>query len=168
MDGRRGSITWHNGGREVGAQINRTVRAVIGHRCELGIPAAPRIRQNAWPSERLKLLGTMPDEDKKLVRRLKRTYDAIAMRRQKLNIPPCRPNRWRPEADRILGTRPDEQVAMLLGRRLPSRARRCELGKVAWVGERRPPGGGPKKTFNSSEKCPMSRPLNSSAYPSIP
>jgi hypothetical protein len=44
------------------------------------------------------------------------------------------------EDDAILGTRPDEQVAKLLGRtKVAVRTRRSELGKAAWIGERRPP-----------------------------
>jgi len=69
--------------------------------------------------------------DKKLARRLKRSYDAVAARRLNKGIPPCNPKRksWRPEDDKVLGTRPDDQIAMLLRRTVASiKNRRRKLG----------------------------------------
>ena len=82
-----------------------------------------------WTSEEDDLLGTMPD--KKLARRLKRSYDAVAARRLNKGIPPCNPKRksWQPEDDRVLGTRPDDQIALLLRRTVASiKNRRRKLG----------------------------------------
>jgi hypothetical protein len=85
-----------------------------------------------WTPEEDALLGTMPD--KKLARRLKRSYDAVAARRLHQGIPSCNPKRklWRPEDDRVLGTRPDGQIALLLRRTVLSiRNRRRKLGVCA-------------------------------------
>jgi hypothetical protein len=55
-----------------------------------------------WTPEEDDLLGTMPD--KKLARRLKRSYAAVSTRRLNKGIPPCNnPKRksWRPEDDKF-------------------------------------------------------------------
>ena len=83
----------------------------------------------SWTPEEDALLGTMPD--KKLARRLKRTYDAVAVRRLNKGIPPCNPKRksWRTEDDKVLGSRPDDQIALLLRRTVFSvKNRRRKLG----------------------------------------
>jgi hypothetical protein len=82
-----------------------------------------------WTPEEDALLGTMPD--KKLARRLKRSYEAVAFRRLKEGIPFCNPKRksWRPEDDQVLGTRPDDQIALLLRRTVAAiKLRRRKLG----------------------------------------
>lgn len=109
------------------------------------LPSACNVYVRPWPSaagalacghslrvrergrqERTPCLGAVPDDE--LVARLKRTYGAIAFRRQKLSIPPCRPQDWLPEQDALLGTLPDEEVARVLGRtKIAVRTRRCKL-----------------------------------------
>jgi hypothetical protein len=74
-----------------------------------------------WTPDEDALLGTMPD--RKLARRLGRTYNAVAARRLNKSIPYCNPKRksWRPQDDEVLGTRPDDQVALLLRRTVASK-----------------------------------------------
>ena len=86
-------------------------------------------RSVRWSSDEDGLLGTMPD--KKLVRRLKRSYDAAAVHRLNKGIPHCNPKRksWRLEDDKVLGSRPDGQIAMLLRRTVVAiKDRRRKLG----------------------------------------
>jgi hypothetical protein len=110
----------------VAKRVGRTLQGVSARRRALGLPRFGKPFR-PWTRAEDALLGTIPD--KQLVRRLKRSYGAIAARRQMLRILPCRPQAWRPEDDKILGTRPDEQIALLLGRtKIAVRARRCELG----------------------------------------
>jgi hypothetical protein len=97
-------------------------RATVGR-------AQPARLRAPWAPEENALLGTIPD--KRLARRLKRSYDAVAARRLRQGIPSCNPKRklWRPEDDQILGTRPDGQIALLLRRTVLSiRNRRRKLG----------------------------------------
>ncbi len=87
------------------------------HRCALGIPAAPRIRPIAWPPERLRLLGTAPDEE--IARKLRLKTNTIINRRQALGIPKFGSKVrcfWTPKEDRLLGTMPDAAVARRVGR----------------------------------------------------
>ena len=93
--------------------------------------ALDKIKQAIANQEALR--GTMPD--KKLARRLKRSYDAVAVRRLNKGIPHCNPKRkpWRQEDDKVLGTRPDEQIALLLKRSVIAiKNRRKILGGTGW------------------------------------
>jgi len=135
---------------ELARRFGRSLIGVTGHREWLKIPAPPRPNHKPWTaaegrpafvvayrrrilkitpfigSHRVwtqaedELLGTMAD--RRLARRLKRTFHSVRSRRIKKGIPVFNPRNhiWKPEDDKILGTRPDEQVALLLGVTLQS------------------------------------------------
>jgi hypothetical protein len=74
----------------------------------------------SWTRAEDDLIGTM--DDRRLARRLKRTFHSVRGRRIKKGILIFKRkiHAWKPEDDKILGTSPDKQVALLLGVTLQS------------------------------------------------
>jgi hypothetical protein len=91
---------------------------------------APANNGKLWTQEEIALLGTMPD--KKLARRLKRSYESVVRRRITLGIDYANPKfkPWSKEDDLVLGTRPDEQVTLLLKRTVEYARRTDQMDRM--------------------------------------
>ena len=87
--------------------------------------------QWGWTAEEIKLLGTKPDEE--VAHLLRRSAEAVSLKRQKLHIPaPLQPP-WTGEETKLLGTRPDREIARLLDRSEAAvQTKRLQLGIRIW------------------------------------
>jgi len=101
---------------ELAKLLKRGQSGVRTHRCELGIPAAPRIEPERWPPAKVALLGTAPDQE--IARRLGISTGTVSKRRAALGIPKWdqKLKPWKPVEDALLGKMPDTEVSKRTGR----------------------------------------------------
>jgi hypothetical protein len=84
----------------------------------------------SWSDRELSLLGQHPDRE--VARRLRRSINAVSLKRQKLGIPACEQPRWTKTEIALLGTVSDREIARRLGRSLFAvQTKRLKLGIVA-------------------------------------
>jgi hypothetical protein len=85
------------------------------------------VLEETWTIEEIGLLGQLPDSE--VARKIRRTVEAVRLKREELGRPNPTTTHWNAEATSLLGTMPDDEVAERLDRWVGSvTQKRCKLG----------------------------------------
>ncbi len=112
----------------------------------------------SWTDRELSLLGEYPDRE--VARRLRRSVDAVSLKRRKLGITAWTQPRWTEDELALLGTASDREIAKQIGRSLFAvQTKRLKLGIVArpkWPKRKpRPIDANKVKLHSGPYKAPM-------------
>ena len=84
----------------------------------------------SWSDRELSFLGHYPDRE--VAHRLRRSINAVSLKRQQLGIQPCEQPRWTKTELALLGTSSDREIARRIGRsHFAVQTKRLQLGIIA-------------------------------------